>query len=505
MMPGMRIGTAVALLLLSTSLVLVGRSSAAFPGDNGKIAWASARNANFEIYSAKPDGSELSRLTTDPGADKDPAWSEDGTHIAFQSNRSGNDDIYVMSVDGSGQTRLTTSPGNDVNPAWGPSASRSIVFASNRDGDAEIWVMNEDGSNQTQLTKNDGASDAVPAWSPDGTKIAFTSTRDGNAEIYVMNVDGSSQTRLTNDPGSDISPNWSPDGKQIAFASDRTGTYEIYVMNADGTDQRRLTTNLESDIDPAWSPDGKQLVFTSNRDGNNEIYVMNADGSAQTRFTAAVGDDTTSDWQALPIVQPPPQPLKSAVLTPSWRESRYLGSLVVRGSVPGPSRLRLVLRRANAVHFTARLSLASGPFTRQLRMPRDLLPGAYILDVTAPGSPTPLTSQVLSPTLRPPPEGVVSRAWVSDVIDGPPVDRFPSTTERIWAHFQFAALPKSGRGLTATWYGPAQVEGPKPKPRSRLVISYVNVTNGVPLPRGVWRCVLRAGPTVVTRVATRIG
>jgi len=506
MMARMRTGVGWTLLLLLAGLVLVGRSEAAFPGDNGKIAWASARNGNYEIYSANPDGSALARLTTDPATDKDPAWSQDGTRIAFQSNRGGNDDIYVMSADGTGVTRLTTDQGADVNPAWGPSSSRALAFASSRDGDAEIWVMNEDGSNQTQLTRNDGPSDVTPAWSPDGTKIAFASNRDGNYEIYVMNVDGSNQTRLTTSSGSDVSPNWSPDGTKIAFASDRDGNYEIYAMNADGSDQRRLTTNLETDLDPVWSPDGTKIAFTSNRDANNEIYVMNADGTGQSRFTAAVGDDTTADWQAIPIVPPPPTALTDAVLTSRWHESAYLGSLVVRGEVAGPSRLRLVLRRGNAVRFTTRLTLPAGAFRRAFRMRHDLLPGPYVLDVTAPGSPTPLTSQVLSPTLRPPAEGVVSQAWVSDVVGGPPVDRFPPTTEKIWAHFRFAAQPKRGLVLTATWSGPAPVRGgAKPKFRRRLVIAYLNVENGVPLPRGVWTCTLRAGSTIVKRVAARVG
>ena len=414
-------------------------------------------------------------------------------------------EIYVADYDGANQRRLTVSRQLNINPSWAPD-SRSLAYTTYRPN-PDIFVSRIYEGVLQNPTKGVGTN-YVPVFSPDGKQIAFMSARDGNPEIYVMNADGSSQTRLTTDPASDISPSWSPDGKQIAFASDRDGSYEIYVMDADGTGQRRLTTNLESDIDPAFSPDGKQIVFTSNRDANNELYTMNADGSGQTRFTAAPGDDTTSDWQALPIVPPPPKAVSSAVLTLRWRESRYLGSLVVRGSVPGPSRLRLVLRRGNAVRFTTRFSVAAGAFTRMFGLPRDLLPGRYVLDVSAPGSPTSLTAQVLSPALRPPPEGVVSQAWVSDVVGGPPVDRFPPTTERIWAHFRFAAQPRRGLVLTAAWHGPAPVQGgAKPKFRRTLVIAYlsVSVENGVPLPRGVWTCVLRAGPTVVKRVAARVG
>ena len=86
-------------------------------------------------------------------------------------------------------------PGFDRSPAWSPDGSR-IAFESFRDRNHEIYVMNADGSDVIQLTDNRGF-DRSPAWSPDGSRIAFDSDRDGNDEIYVMNADGSGQTNLT--------------------------------------------------------------------------------------------------------------------------------------------------------------------------------------------------------------------------------------------------------------------------------------------------------------------
>ena len=53
-----------------------------------------------------PDGSGVTRLTTNSGPDIEPAWSPDGTKIVFarfitivgQENR----DIFVINADGSG-------------------------------------------------------------------------------------------------------------------------------------------------------------------------------------------------------------------------------------------------------------------------------------------------------------------------------------------------------------------------------------------------------------------
>jgi Tol biopolymer transport system component len=273
------------------------------PATNGKLAFGSDRDGNFEIYVMNPDGSGQSRLTSNPARDAEPTWSPNGTKLAFRSDRDGNDEIYVMNADGSAQVNLTNSPGVDGQPAWSPDGTK-IAFASTAlDGNRDVYVMNADGSGQNRLT-NDPAIDIEPAWSPDGAKLAFRSHRDGNGDIYVMNSDGSGQTRLTTDAAAELEPAWSPDGAKVAFASDRDGNAEMYVMNADGSGQTRLTNNPDFDGEPAWSTDGTKLAFRSHRDGNAEIYVMNADGSGQTRLTSNPATDYRVAWQPLPTAQP---------------------------------------------------------------------------------------------------------------------------------------------------------------------------------------------------------
>ena len=108
---------------------------ATFPGENGKIAFYSFRDGNFEIYVMNADGTGQTRLTNDLFApegcpcDSHPDWSADGTKIAFISDRAdeNNEDIYVMNADGSGQTRLTDSIHEDSYPSWSPDGTK-IVF-----------------------------------------------------------------------------------------------------------------------------------------------------------------------------------------------------------------------------------------------------------------------------------------------------------------------------------------------------------------------------------------
>jgi Tol biopolymer transport system component len=251
--------------------------------DGNKIVFHSDRDRDYEIYSMNADGTNQTRLTDSPAADKWASWSPNGQKILFCSERDGNREIYIMNTDGSNQTRLTENPAADAAPSWSPDGTK-IAFASRRDGNAEIYIMDADGSNPTRLTKNPTA-DGAPSWSPDGSRIVFFSSRDGNAEIYTMNEDGSNPTRLTDNPGSDVPGSWSPDGTKIVFESYRHGNTEIYIMNTGGSDQRRLTNDPARDYHPSWSPDGRRIAFTSDRDFSIELYVMDVDGSNTVRLT----------------------------------------------------------------------------------------------------------------------------------------------------------------------------------------------------------------------------
>ena len=183
--------------------------------------------------------------------------------IAFMSDRDWNWDIYVMDADGGNQRNLTNNPGEDKNPSWSPDGKR-IAFVGNFD----IYVMDADGGNPKNLT-NSRQNDFSPSWSPDSKRIIFVSLRGVNSEIYVMDADGDNQRNLTNNPGDDKDPSWSPNGKRIAFSSARNGElHDIYVMDPDGGNPRNLTNHPEDEGAPAWynsvlsvTPAGKTLTM----------------------------------------------------------------------------------------------------------------------------------------------------------------------------------------------------------------------------------------------------
>ncbi len=249
------------------------------PVAQNKIAFASNRDGDLEIFTMNADGSDQQNLSNIVSTEYYPAISHDGTKVAYYSTRNTQTgELFVMNVDGSNVQQVTNTAGDPLYYSWSPDDSK-ILFQDDRgSNNDEIFVINADGSGLTQITDN-ASFDRYPSWSPDGNKIAFASNRDGDAEIYTINPDGTNLQKLTDNISRDYAPRWSPDGSKIAITTDRDGNDEIYTLDADGSNPQRISNSSASDQFASWSPDGSELVFQTDRDGNSEVYRINADGS----------------------------------------------------------------------------------------------------------------------------------------------------------------------------------------------------------------------------------
>jgi TolB protein len=209
-------------------------------------------------------------------------------------------DIFRARPDGTNLQRLTATPGYDAEATIGPDGR--IVFTSVRDGDMEIYSMNGDGSDVRRLTNRPGP-DGGPWFSPDGTQIVFRGRpiadaaeladfrsllkqelwRPTTLELFVMNRDGSHLRQVTHLGGANFAPAWTADGKRIIFASNardpRGRDFDIFLVNLDGSGLEQVTFNDTFDGFPMFSPDGKKIAFGSGRNGKveGEMNVFIAD------------------------------------------------------------------------------------------------------------------------------------------------------------------------------------------------------------------------------------
>ena len=257
-----------------------------------QLAFVAGEGNASEIWVGSETGVRT-LLTNNTVADSNPAWSPDGTRLAFASTRNGNSEIYVMNADGSNVLRLTNNAVADYQPTWSFDGSR-IAFVSQRDGNPEIYVMAADGSNPVRLT-NDAGSDTEPAWSPTGDRILFVSTRAPAAgAIYVMNADGTGVARLTAQALPERSPTWSASSGQIAYARFGTfGAYTLQIMNADGSNPQEQFITTSPSTRLSWAPNARvALTQPSGCDGlgcsSYAVSVRRSDGTVvQLPWTAS--------------------------------------------------------------------------------------------------------------------------------------------------------------------------------------------------------------------------
>lgn len=276
--------------------------------DCTQIAFQSWVEGNWEIYVARGDGSNPTRLTQNSDWDETPSLSRDCEFIAFGTDRSGNDDIYVMRSDGSEVRRITLDPAPDVLPSFSPDATH-IAFQSYRDGDEpEIYVIDTTDRSTIRLTHND-CYDAEPAWSPGGRHIAFVSDRSGTKNVWVMDADGANPRQVTTLPHAG-GPKWSPDGRRIALASDdlSTGFSALWVVNADGTGAHlvwRPASALTDAWPGGWSFDGTYILYEEATwvSYGDEWYILNAyldvidpDDLSERYRLVGVGVNMSASW-----------------------------------------------------------------------------------------------------------------------------------------------------------------------------------------------------------------
>jgi hypothetical protein len=225
--------------------------------DEGRVAVALRTGGpeNVDIWITDIARNVRSRLTADPGPERSPVWSPDGTRIAFEGLRSDKFSMRQKLIDGTAADELLlegsstpSRPCEDVGQCYvTPSAwsadGRFIAYTvgGSFPQTADIWVLPLFGERkpfpvaQTEFLEGSGV------FSPDGRWIAYTSTEAGQNNVYVQPFPGpGGKYRVSPDGGSH--PLWRADGKElfylradatmIAVSIDATGPFGTGVPQA---------------------------------------------------------------------------------------------------------------------------------------------------------------------------------------------------------------------------------------------------------------------------------
>ena len=267
---------------------------------HGTLAFQSDREGNWDIYLIESDGSSLRRLTTDPAADRNPAWSPDGEHIAFSSERTGGGDIYIMEASGEGLRRLTDDPAYEGAPDWSPDG-KWIAFEGERHGRAEIYRV-EVATGQVQRITSSRARKLGPAFSPDAAYLAYMDKGVIWWRVVVLDWERD-VTQTVSEGGGACRPTWSPDGRLLAYVSTREADKaDLWFYEVGRERAWRVPTRPNAhNYDPSFSPDGATLAIASTivrgRNEQWDLFLTDLNGRQLVQLTDSEWDERFPRWR----------------------------------------------------------------------------------------------------------------------------------------------------------------------------------------------------------------
>jgi TolB protein len=309
------------------------------PGKNGGIAfkrYLDGGRSTGAIFTVDANGEAERQVTKpEPGVvDDQPDWSPDGSLLVFHRGvRDSTRAIYTVKPDGSDLTRLSppcsaSGPGVETTCEDGEGASflpdgKHVVYTRATGNErhfpgwdqiqhSDIVVRDVNGANARVLIRSHPyVGDYLSAqFSPDGSRLVYVRSNSplakpvGGHALFVARADGSRQRQITPWPlDAGDNPDWSPNGKLILFRSNEGGAKQsqIYVVRPDGTGLRPLTRFKPGTtvLSYSFSPDGKWITFAkSGRGGQPDIFVMRANGAEIQPVTRSALWDSAPDWGA---------------------------------------------------------------------------------------------------------------------------------------------------------------------------------------------------------------
>jgi Tol biopolymer transport system component/C-terminal processing protease CtpA/Prc len=349
----------IGVLVLSTAAVVASAAQPAlwlrYPAisPDGETIVFSYRGDLFRVPSI---GGTATPLTVHAAHDTMPVWSPDSTKIAFASDRYGNFDVFVMDAAGGAATRLTYHSANDQPTSFTPDGAEVLFSSARLDGrdcvqfptgaQPELYRVSVGGGMPRQMLTTPALYAVLNS---DATTLAYTDEKsyedpwrkhDNSSfarDLWIYDTGSGQHTRLTDFGADDRQPVWSPDESSLYYLSERDGTFNVWRLDLDDptaseqiTDHdthpvRFLSASREGDLcyafdgeiwvrpagsetdskleilvatdlrdnDVRWidvakdisefdlSPDAKEIAFIA----RGEVFVTSADHSATRRIT----------------------------------------------------------------------------------------------------------------------------------------------------------------------------------------------------------------------------
>lgn len=243
--------------------------------EGDRIAFVSDRGGTTELWSGRPDGTELIRHTSflgpRPGS---PAWSPDGRHIVFDAALDGHADLWIVERTSRRPRRLTDLPTEERNAGFSRDGE-SLYFASDRGGGWNLWRMPANGGVAETVTTEGGF---LARESVDGETLFYA--RLDRPGIWSTPVGGGASTLVVDDLDLSDWGTWDVGARGIYYLRRRPTA--LWLAPLDGSAPRlvdsppRQVPYLGRAL--SLSPDGRSLLLAQIAYSDDEVMTVDMAG-----------------------------------------------------------------------------------------------------------------------------------------------------------------------------------------------------------------------------------
>ena len=203
-----------------------------------------------DIYKVLARGGVATQLTTLESYESAPVWSPDCKKIAFASDRYGNFDVFVMPSNGGAAQRLTTNSVGETPSAFTPDGKYILFSAAIQDpaesalfprsAMTELYKVPATGGRTEQVL---GTPAEAVCFDKSGEHFFYQDqkgfedqwrkhhTSSITRDIWMYDTRTGKHTNLTRHAGEDRNPALSPDGQTLYFLSERNGgSFNVHAL-----------------------------------------------------------------------------------------------------------------------------------------------------------------------------------------------------------------------------------------------------------------------------------
>lgn len=255
-----------------------------------------------DLWLAPVAGGVATPLTVHESYEFAPVWSPDGSRIAFASDRYGNFDVYVVAASGGPASRLTFHSADDVPTSFAPDGAAVLFDSARLDAVTNVQFPSRAQPELYRVALAGGMPEQVlttPAeyavWNRAATTLAYSDRKgyempwrkhDDSSfarDVWIYDAASGEHKRLTEFGADDRQPVWSPDERSLYYLSEASGSFNVWRLDlADPehpvqvTDRathpvRFLSISRQGDLCYAW--DGELWVRPADAAASRKIAI----------------------------------------------------------------------------------------------------------------------------------------------------------------------------------------------------------------------------------------